>query len=121
MKSNILSLAAFAVFLAANAVSSAAQETQQAPEAGGYTSPGMMGWGHPGMMGWGHPGMMGRGGMGHPGMMAIMLVMMDTNNDGGVSLEELQAVHARIFTFMDANKDGKLTPQEVQGVLPRGN
>jgi hypothetical protein len=115
----------------------------------GYPGMMGMGMGHPGMMGCGHPGMMGMGmghtgmmgmdhmgmmgmGMGHPGMMGMgggsrfrmmmpmMMAMMDTNNDGALSLEEVQAVHARMFTFIDKNKDGTVTPDEVQAAFSGG-
>ena len=65
-----------------------------------------MGPGRSGMMG---PGMM----MGH-GMMRMMMIMMDTDGDGAVSLEEFQAVHARMFGAMDLTKDGKLTTEEIE-------
>jgi len=54
------------------------------------------------------PGMMG------PGMMRMMLVLMDTDGDGAVSLSEFQAAHERMFKAMDADKDGKLTIQEAR-------
>jgi len=102
----------------------------------GMGHPGMMGCGQPGMMEMGQPGMMGMGmmgmGMEHPGMMGMgggarfrmmvpmMMAMMDTNNDGALSLEEVQAVHARMFNFIDKNRDGKVTPDEVQAAFSGG-
>lgn len=55
--------------------------------------------------------MMG-GGMMHPDMMIIML---DTDGDGSLSLEEFQSMHERMFNYMDANKDGKLEASELGG------
>jgi len=85
---------------------------------------GMMGQG--GMMG---PGMMGQGMMG-PGMMSgmpmmamrgqmmkIMYAIADANGDGGLSFEEVTAIHKRIFDRVDANKDGKVVPEEVQAFM----
>ncbi len=87
------------------------------------TQAGQPGWGMP----WGHghmrqawagqgsgPGMMGFGMMGG-GMMnpAMMVVMMDTNNDGAISLDEYQAMHARMFRLLDANHDGQLRADEL--------
>jgi len=63
-----------------------------------------------GMMG---PGMMGPGMMG-PGMMRMMLIVMDADGDGALSLEEVQAVHARVFAAMDADGDGRVTPEEME-------
>jgi hypothetical protein len=99
----------------------------------GCGHPGMMGMGmgQPGMMGMDHSGMMGMG-MGHTGgmgmhgggqarmMMPMMIAMMDTNSDGALSLEEVQAVHARMFAFIDKNRDGKVTPDEVQAAFSGG-
>jgi hypothetical protein len=51
------------------------------------------------------PGQMGAGMMG-PAMMRMMLVLMDTDGDGTVSLSEFQAAHERMFKALDANKDG---------------
>ena len=64
------------------------------------------------MMGCGMGGTMGHGmGMRRPGM---MMVMMDVDGDGALSLEEVQSVHARMFKAMDADKNGKVTLEEIQ-------
>lgn len=74
-----------------------------------------------GMMGQGmmQPGMMGAMPMmrmrGH--MMKIMFAIADTNGDGGLSFEEISAIHKRIFDRVDANKDGKVTPDETQDFM----
>jgi hypothetical protein len=60
------------------------------------------------------PGMMGFMG---PGMMPMMFVMMDTNGDGAVSFEEMEAVHKRMFDLVDKNKDGKVTLDELREVM----
>jgi len=40
-----------------------------------------------------------------PGMMMRMLfILMDTDGDGTISLQEFQAAHERIFKAMDVNK-----------------
>ena len=66
-------------------------------------------------------GRLGRGPMGHgmmgPHMITIMIVFMDTNSDGALSLEEVQAVHARLFTYVDADKDGLVTPEEIRAFM----
>lgn len=54
--------------------------------------------------------MMGMGG----NMMKFMLAIADTDGDGALSLEEVTAIHKRIFNAMDTNKDGKVTPEEMQ-------
>jgi hypothetical protein len=62
------------------------------------------------MHGWGSgmgPGMMG------PGMAPMMFVLMDTDGDGAVSWEEIQAVHKRMFDLVDKDKDGKITVEEM--------
>jgi hypothetical protein len=93
---------------------------------GAFAQPGdgpMMGPGRDGerpwglRMPWGDRGdMMGPGMMG-PGMMRMMLIVMDTDGDGALSLEEVQAVHARMFAAMDADDDGRVTPEEMEGFM----
>jgi hypothetical protein len=97
----------------------------------GMMGPGMMGQGMmgQGMMGQGNMmGMMGQremgGGMsapmgmtGRPLMMRIMFILMDTDGDGTVSLQEFQAAHERIFKAMDSNKVGRLTFEEMQSFM----
>lgn len=65
-------------------------------------------------------GMMGQGGMGHPMMLTMMMAMMDTNGDGALSLEEVRAVHERMFGMADADGDGQLSPDEIQGFMMGG-
>jgi Ca2+-binding EF-hand superfamily protein len=60
------------------------------------------------------PGMMGMMG---PGMMPMMFVMMDTDGDGAVSFEEMQAVHKRMFDLVDGDKDGKVTAEEMRSFM----
>ena len=66
-------------------------------------------------------GMRGRGMMGHGMCMRVMFVLMDTDGDGTLSLEEFQAAHAKIFKAMDANNDGKLTPAEIEMFMRGGS
>ena len=99
MKKHLVTLAAFVLILASSIVGLTAQE---AP-----TKPGM----GPGMMMDGPRMMMGSRGA---GMMRMMIVMLDTDGDGMLSLEEVQAIHARMFKAMDVNKDGRLTAEEMQ-------
>jgi len=81
---------------------------------------GMMGgtMGHA-MMGQGTgPSMMGTGMMGmRYQMMKVMFAIADANGDGGLSFEEMTAVHKRIFDGIDANRDGKVVPGEVQAFM----
>lgn len=79
------------------------------PFPGGAFDPRWMGSG--GIMG---PGMMFGGGMMGNGMSRMMIVIMDSDGDGFLSLGEFQAVHARVFSAMDSNKDGKLTAKEME-------
>jgi hypothetical protein len=78
----------------------------------GYFGPGFMMEG--GLPGYGM--MMGAGMMGH-GMMRMMLILIDTDGDGALSLEEFQAVHERMFAAMDIDKDGKLTFEEMESFM----
>jgi hypothetical protein len=72
--------------------------------------PGMMG-----MMGHGMPGrgMMDHGAM-HDGMMRLIFILMDTDGDGALSLDEVQAVTERIFNAIDADDDGRITHDEIR-------
>jgi Ca2+-binding EF-hand superfamily protein len=49
--------------------------------------------------------------------MRMMFIMMDTDGDGALSLEEVQALHARMFKAIDADKNGKVTLEEIQQFL----
>ena len=82
------------------------------------TRPGEPGMGR-GMIGQG----MGRGMsrptamMGGPFMMRIVFILMDSNGDGAISLQEFQIAHKQIFKAMDSNKDGRLTLDEMQAFM----
>lgn len=66
--------------------------------------------------------MMGGGMMMSPDM---MLVMLDSDGDGALSLAEFQGMHERMFAYMDANDDGKLEPSEFEahhaGTMPQSD
>ena len=84
--------------------------------------PGMMcGMMQPGMMGQSTmgQGMMGRGMMSMPGPapMKIFFAIADANADGGLSFDEVTAIHKRIFDRIDANKDGRVMPEEIQAFM----
>ena len=88
------------------------------PADGPMMGPGRDGerpWGF--RMPWGDRGEMIGPGMMGPGMMRMMLIVMDTDGDGALSLEEVQAVHARMFAAMDADDDGRVTPEEMEGFM----
>jgi hypothetical protein len=55
-----------------------------------------------------------RGMMGGPHMLTMLMIMVDTDGDGTLSLAEVQAVHARVFNYADGDDDGKLTLEEMQ-------
>ncbi len=46
-------------------------------------------------------------------MARMMTLMMDTDGDGALSMDEMQAVHQRMFAYADADKNGKLTADEL--------
>jgi Ca2+-binding EF-hand superfamily protein len=59
-------------------------------------------------------------GMASPGMIRMMLTLIDTDGNGTVSLAEFQAAHERMFKAMDENKDGQLSFDEVQRFMRAG-
>jgi hypothetical protein len=74
------------------------------------------------MMDWGGgrgPGMMWGGGLPmHSGMMPMMMMaMMDTDENGSISYEEIEAVHRRMFNLVDKDKNGELSPEEIEEVM----
>ena len=68
----------------------------------------------------GQSGMNSQGGMGHGMVLKMMMAMMDTDGDSVLSLEEFQAVHARMFGLIDADGDGALTLEEIQSFMQDG-
>ncbi len=76
---------------------------------------------HGGMMGQGGmSGMGGMDGMSPDAMLGMMMSMMDTDDDGTLSLEEVQTVHARMFERVDTDDDGQVTTEEMKGFMQRG-
>jgi EF hand len=116
MKANLILIAA-ALLLVSNiagaqeqkAPSVGAQE-QEAPSAK-MTGEDVMG--HKGQCIRGH-GMMHRGMMRQRMHMRVMMILLDTDGDGALSLEEVQTAHAKIFKAIDGDKDGKVTLTEAE-------
>jgi len=52
--------------------------------------------------------------------MRLMMILMDTDGDAALSLEEVQAAHAKIFKAVDADKNGKATLEEIQTFFAGG-
>ena len=50
----------------------------------------------------------------------MMMILMDSDGDGAVSLQEFQAGREQIFKAMDADKDGRLTLEEI-GIFRLGS
>jgi hypothetical protein len=71
------------------------------------------------MCGMMQPGMTGQSMMGMPGPapMKIFFAIADANGDGGLSFDEVTAIHKRIFDRVDADKDGRATPEEIQAFM----
>jgi Ca2+-binding EF-hand superfamily protein len=57
-------------------------------------------------------------GMGmHGHALRVMFAIADANDDGGLSLEEIADIQARIFGAIDADDDGTMTPEELQAFM----
>ena len=65
------------------------------------------------------PGMMWGGGLPmHSGMMPMMMMaMLDTDESGSISYEEIEVVHRRMFNLVDKDNNGELSPEEIQDVM----
>jgi hypothetical protein len=50
-------------------------------------------------------------------MMMLMMALVDTDASETLSLEEVQAVHARMFKYADTNDDGELTLDEMRAFM----
>jgi len=50
-------------------------------------------------------------------MPKIMFALVDADGSGGLSLEEVQAAHARLFAAADADDDGELTRDEMRAFM----
>ena len=124
MTNKLLAVMTTALIVACGATGASAQQNrstpmmqnQEQPEQGSSDQRGSM-MGRPGMMG-GH--MMGHGGMMGPLAMRIMFILMDTDGDGTVSLQEFQAAHERLFKAMDTDKDGTVSLEEFQAFMHGG-
>ena len=127
----ILTGATTAALVVATGVALAQSQQQTQP---GSPQPGMMmgqGQGMPMMGRQGRQGMMqdgcpmmgdGKGrGMMRPHMMVMMIAMVDGDGSGALSLEEVQAVHARMFKYADADADGELTLDEMRAFMHGGD
>ncbi|MEC5322565.1 EF-hand domain-containing protein [Aurantimonas sp. A3-2-R12] len=66
---------------------------------------------------WGMPGGMMGPRMGDAHMMRMMMILLDTDGDGALSLEEVQAVQARVFKAVDADANGKVAIEELQAFM----
>lgn len=118
-----LTMCAASAFVIVAASAQAAQHDQTEPGTmqGDARMQGMMdqgGMSHGDMSQGG--GMMGQAGMGGGMMLTMMMAMMDTNGDGALSLEEVQAVHERMFGMADGDGDGQLSADEIQGLMMGG-
>ncbi len=124
-RNTILTIATTLALIAGGAVAQTEQEAAPAPGPmmGGADMP-MMQHDRGGSMMKGHPMMtrrdQGRGGMG-PHMMLMMMALVDTDASGTLSLEEVQAVHARMFQYADTDDDGELTLEELRAFMHGGD
>jgi hypothetical protein len=112
----LLTLIASALLASSIAI---AQE-QQTPSGAAMPEQGQMGQGMMGCPGMAGHGMKHKRMMGHGVGLRLLFILMDTDGDGAVSLEEFQSAHARIFKQVDANKDGKITLEEIHAFFHGG-
>ena len=61
--------------------------------------------------------MMERGHMMGMPRLKIIFAILDTDEDGSISFEELTDVHKRIFDMVDTNHDGVVTLKEINNFL----
>ncbi len=47
----------------------------------------------------------------------MLMALVDTDASETLSLEEVQAVHARMFKYADTNDDGELTLDEMRAFM----
>ncbi len=105
MKKTIVTAGLMAALLGTAAF---AQDTAAPADAGQE-----MGMGHDGMMGMGPDGMgPGMGGRMGPGM-GMSFALLDTNGDGQVTVEEIEARQAARFAAADADGNGGLSAEEM--------
>jgi hypothetical protein len=71
----------------------------------------------PGMMQGGYQGMMRHRPTMRMPMLKIMFAIMDTDEDGSISFDEVTAVHKRIFDAIDTDRDGKVTFDELDAFM----
>lgn len=57
---------------------------------------------------------------GHGMAMRMMWILIDADGSGGLSLEEIQEAHERIFQAVDADGDGEVTPEEIRMFMKSG-
>jgi EF hand domain-containing protein len=66
-------------------------------------------------------GMMQSGKMGQGMHMRVMMILMDNDGDGALSLDEVQTAHAKIFKAIDTDEDGKATMAEIGSFFRGGS
>jgi hypothetical protein len=118
---NTCTLAAFVLAaVATSAVAQAPNDGMGEHSSGGAMEPGMMAGEMKGSGMMGPDMMMAHHMMMGPGLTRMMLIMIDTDGDGTLSLDEVQAVHARVFKAADADGNGRLTLEEIESFVGGG-
>ena len=116
---------ALSLLFASGALAQQSGEGEEAASGGGQMMSDQSGQGMSAAAGSGMmPGMMHRGrgrhggGMG-PGGMLMMFVLMDTDGNEALSLDEVLSAHERMFNYVDADDDGSVTMDEMQAFMQR--